>query len=81
MKDAILFSIIFGQWEDDNERLCATEPHLGLKRFPHPILFYLFHSTVFLRLKQSQNLDLSYQTDLDCWDCLGRVKLIAKFSY
>ena len=26
--------------------------------------------------KQSQNLDPSYKTDLDLWDCLGRVKLV-----
>ena len=25
-------------------------------------------------------LDLSYKTDLDLWDCLGKVKLIAKFN-
>ena len=24
--------------------------------------------------KQSQNLDLSYRTDLDFWDCFGREK-------
>ena len=23
-----------------------------------------------------KNLDLSYETDLDIWDCLGRVKLL-----
>ena len=26
-----------------------------------------------------KNLDLSFKTDLDLWDCLGRVKLTAKF--
>ena len=28
-----------------------------------------------------KNLDLSYKTDLDLWDCLGRIKqlIIAKF--
>ena len=25
-------SVISGQWADDNERLCAMEPHLLLKR-------------------------------------------------
>ena len=25
-------SVISGQWADDNERLCAVEPHLRLKR-------------------------------------------------
>ena len=28
-------SVISGRWADDNERLCAMEPHLGLKR-PSP---------------------------------------------
>ena len=44
-------------------------------------------NTVFLRLKDGffpfqnspKNLDLSYKMDLDLWDCLGRVKLTAKF--
>ena len=27
-------SVIRGQWLDDNERLCATEPRLLLERFP-----------------------------------------------
>ena len=26
-------SVISGQWADDNERLCAIEPHLRLRRF------------------------------------------------
>ena len=26
-------SVISGQWADDNERLCAMEPHLQLRRF------------------------------------------------
>ena len=26
-----------------------------------------------------KNIDPSYKMDLDLWDCLGRVKLIAKF--
>ena len=29
-------SIISGQWEDDNERLCAKESHLQLERIPPP---------------------------------------------
>ena len=27
-------SVISGRWADDNERLCAMEPRLRLKRFP-----------------------------------------------
>ena len=26
-------SVISGKWADDNERLCATEPRLRLRRF------------------------------------------------
>ena len=44
----------------------------------------LLQSTIFLRLYDrvfpSQNnpkdLDPSFKTDLDLWDCLGRVKLV-----
>ena len=32
-------SVISGQWADDNERLCATEPHLRLERSPPHIGF------------------------------------------
>ena len=28
----------------------------------------------------AKNLDLSHKTILDLWDCLGNVKLIAKFQ-
>ena len=28
-------SVISGRWEDDNERLCAMEPRLRLKRFSY----------------------------------------------
>ena len=28
------FSVISGCWADENERLCAMEPHLGLERSP-----------------------------------------------
>ena len=55
---------------------------------PYLIMQYLhFWCTVFLCLydkvfslpKQLKNLDPSCKTDLDLWDCLGRVNLIAKF--
>ena len=39
--------------------------------------------TIFFRLTEffsfqnnPKNLDMSYKTDLDLWDCLGRVKLL-----
>ena len=34
MTDDLRFNNISGRWEDDNERLCAMELHLRLKRFP-----------------------------------------------
>ena len=45
--------------------------------------FFCYKVVFFFLPKQSQNLDPSDKTDLDVWDCLGRVKLlftiIAKF--
>ena len=37
---------------------------------------YLVIRHFFSILKQSKNLESSNKTDLDIWDCLGRVKLI-----
>ena len=45
---------------------------------------FFYCSTVFLWLQDRvfsfqnnpKDLDLSYKTDLDLWDCLGRVKLV-----
>ena len=34
-------SVISSEWEVDNERLCAKEPHLQLERFPLPPDFQL----------------------------------------
>ena len=37
MRFYVLFnsvSVTSGRWEDDNERLCAMEPHLRKERFP-----------------------------------------------
>ena len=40
------------------------------------------YMTEFFPLQNNlKNLDLSYKTDLDPWDCFGRVKLIAKFHW
>ena len=48
------------------------------------LIVFLGLFTVFLWLQDRavsvqnhpKNLDLSYKTDLDLWDCLGRVKLV-----
>ena len=42
------------------------------------VFLWLKDAVVFLP-KQSKNLDLSYKTDLDLWNCLGRFKLIKNF--
>ena len=44
-------------------------------------VLYLFgynisQSFFFSFRKKSKNLGLSYKTDLDLWDCFGRVKLL-----
>ena len=47
------------------------------------LLATVFSSAIrwsFFLTKQSQNLDLSYKTDLDLWDCLGTVKLLCLWS-
>ena len=43
-----------------------------------PVVLYFFsYKTKFFPAKTIPiNLDLSYKTDLDLWDCLGRVKLV-----
>ena len=39
-------------------------------------LFFGYKDRVFSFLNNPKNLDLSDKTDLDLWDCLGRVKLV-----
>ena len=40
--------------------------------------YFFSYKTQFLSFPNSpKNQDLSYKTDLDLWDCLGRVKFIA----
>ena len=41
--------------------------------------FFGYKTDFFSFLNNPKDLDLSYKTDLDLWDCLGRTKLIAKF--
>ena len=39
------------------------------------IPYFFAYKTVFFSFQNNpKNLDPSYQTDLDLWDCLGRVK-------
>ena len=45
------------------------------------IFFYLpylfgYKTELFYFQNNPKNLDLSYKTDLDLWDCLGRVKVV-----
>ena len=64
----------------DNERLCAMEPHSRLRRFNCTYTAAVYHISSVIRLFFSfqhnpKNLDPCYKTDLDLWDCLGRVKV------
>ena len=50
-----------------------------LSPFHHPdmteIPYFFAYKTVFFSFQNNpKNLDPSYKTDLDLWDCLGRVK-------
>ena len=38
--------------------------------------FFGYKKEVFSFQNNRKNLDPSYQTDLDHWDCLGRVQLV-----
>ena len=38
--------------------------------------FFGYKTENFFFQNNPKNLDLSYKTDLDLWDCLGRVKLV-----
>ena len=41
------------------------------------LLYFFAYKTVFFSFQNNpKNLDPSYKTDLDLWDCLGRVKPI-----
>ena len=48
-----------------------------------PLKFYCIwvHHQIFPSKTHSINLDLSYKTDLDLWDCLGRVKLVLQQNF
>ena len=38
--------------------------------------FFSYKTEFYSFLNSPKNLDPSYKTDLDLWDCLGRVKLV-----
>ena len=38
--------------------------------------FFGYNTEFFPFQNNPENLDLSYKTDLDLWDCLGLVKLV-----
>ena len=39
-------------------------------------VFFGYKTGFFVFQNNPKNLELSYKTDLDFWDCLGRVKLV-----
>ena len=43
--------------------------------------FFGYKSEIFPLKKNPKDLDLSYKTDLDHWNCLGRVKLVLKQNF
>ena len=52
---------------------------LPLNEHPFNLLYFFSCKTEFFSFQNNpKNLDLSYKTDLDSWDCLGRVKLVVK---
>ena len=42
-------------------------------------MYFFGYKTVFSFQNNPKDLDPSYKMDLDLWDCLGGMKLIAKF--
>ena len=52
---------------------------LPLNEHPFNLPYFYGCKTEFFSFQNNpENLDLSYKTDLDIWDCLGRVKLVVK---
>ena len=55
--------------------LVLLEP--SLYNLCHVIPYFLGYKTEFFSFQNNpKDLDPSYKTDLDLWDCLGRVKLV-----
>ena len=55
------------------KRIYSIRSKLFLLKVPY---FFGYKAKFFFLPKQSKNLDPSYKTDLDFWDCFGRVKLV-----
>ena len=45
---------------------------------PSTLPYFFGYKTEFFFLNKSKDLDSSYKTDLDLWDCLERVKLVSQ---
>ena len=45
------------------------------------LIFSVTRLGIFSFQNNPKNLDPSYKTDLDLWDCLGRVKLVVYQTY
>ena len=46
-------------------------------KWKHSLPYFFGYKTVFFSFQNNpKDLDPSYKTDLDLWDCLGRVKLV-----
>ena len=43
--------------------------------------FYYYKTKLFSFQNNPKNLDLSYKTDLDLWDCLGMVKPVLQQNF
>ena len=74
-------------WQNPLEKgLFPQETHSGSKlfsfvkcqkSFPIKHTIFLWYKMEFFPFQNNpQNLDLSYKTDLDLWNCLGRVKFV-----
>ena len=43
--------------------------------------FFSYKTEIFFLQNNPKDLDPSYKTDLDLWDCLGRVKLVLQQNF
>ena len=64
---------------------CFTCLHLSQNGAEPETLMHNYRISSLIRLcfafqNNPKNLDPSYKTDLDLWDCLGRINLIVKFN-
>ena len=58
--------------EDVLTKVC-TKFHSPINKVPY---FFGYKMKFYSFQNSPKNLDPSYKTDLDLWDCLGRVKLV-----